>query len=93
MDDGQYLLGVLLTFCTLFYYYANEAVSSNCIHKDLRTQQFWMVTPLYWSLILSYYLGEETSQLLIKCLSVWQIIRVCVELISPWKKRIDDPIL
>lgn len=37
VDDGQYPLGVLFNFCVHFFYYTNEAVSSNCTKKDLRT--------------------------------------------------------
>lgn len=45
-DDGQYLQDVLLTFCAHFYYYANEAVSSNCIKNHL-LNSFWMARAIY----------------------------------------------
>lgn len=51
-DYGQSLMSLLLTFCAHFCYYTNEAISSNCINKDFGTQQFWMVTTIYWSLTL-----------------------------------------
>ena len=67
-----------------------KLVSSNGIHNESRTQRFWMVDKsLQYTRVQSYYLGQETSKLLVNSLSVWHIIRVYLELIPTYQRIVN----